>query len=709
MCNKSNSLKSLFAPDSVAIIGASEVTTKIGGRPIKFMKKFNYKGTIIPINPKYEEVQGLKCYPDLKAYPDEIDLAIVAVPANYALDTLNQCVAKGVKVAIVFSSGFAEAGEYDAQNKMKELAEESGMRILGPNCLGAVNAKAGFTGIFSTGLARLDNYNNVKKSAFITQSGAFGIIIDSLSHAEKQGFGYFINTGNESDIQLADCIEYAVDNDLVKVLAVYCEGVRNGDNFIRAIKKAKDKKIPIVLSKVGVSSVGGRAASSHTGSIVGTNDVYNAIFDKYGVIRANTTAEVLDFVTLAEMGQFPRGRKVCVVTNSGGAGIYLADKCAETNMELPMLNPELRKELDKIMPSFASSANPVDTTAQLVNDPTLLEKALTIISKDDNIDSILVFIGLMDGYEDTFIKTVKKVQKTTDKYIMLSWMSPPLGAVDKAKAVGLPILTDPYRSVRALSMLAEFNEKVLNSEEVEEKEVPLPEESIKAIRAKITQIKAEGRIKLSEYESKELLALAGVPIPKTGLASTCKDVCRIAKEIGFPVVMKIESSDILHKTDARCVKLDIKSEEEVKVAFHEIMANAKAYKADAVIDGINVQKQITQGVEMIVGVKQDSIFGMNIMLGAGGILVELLNEVSLRVLPVTKSEVTKMLGSLKINKMLKGFRGAPPADIEALIDCVMAVGQLALTVQDMVKEMEINPLFVTPEGVFAGDALISLE
>lgn len=702
----SNNIQQLFSPKSIAIIGATDNITRIGGRPIHYMLKFGYRGKIIPVNPKYEVIQGLKCYPSLDAYPDEIDLAIVAINANAVLDMLERCAAKGIKVAIVYSSGFSEAGVFDAQNKMREIALRTGMRILGPNCLGAINARAGFAGVFSTGLARLDNYDHVKDTAFITQSGAFGIIIDSLSHAEGQGFGYFINTGNEVDIELADCIEYAVDNDLVKALAVYCEGVRDGKRFVRALKKAKDKKIPIVIAKVGVSERGGRAASSHTGSVVGTDNVYDALFKKYGVIRAKTTAEVLDFITLAEIGRFPTGRRVAVMTNSGGAGIYLADKCAEYGLELPQLPPETREKLDGMLPSYASSLNPVDTTANLVNDPTLLEKALTLLVEAENIDSVVVFIGLMDGYEEKFVSTIKKVRETTDKYILLSWMSPPPNAVKMAREAGIPILTDPARSIRALGMLTEFSERVLTAKDAEPEE---PAFESGRLLERLEAFRSAGKLKLSEYDSKSLLQLANVPVPGAGLAETSEQAVELAREIGFPVAMKIESPDILHKTDAGCVKLNIASEEDAAKAFAEIMSNARAYKKDASISGINVQKMIPKGVELIVGAKADPVFGMSLMVGAGGVLVELMKEVALRVLPVTRDEIRDMLGELRISKMLKGFRGAPPVDMDALVELISAVGQLAYAASEQIQEIEINPLIATEGGVYAADALITLN
>ncbi|MEW6663082.1 MAG: acetate--CoA ligase family protein [Bacillota bacterium] len=702
----------LFSPRSVAIIGASANPTKIGGRPIRYLQDFGYAGRILPVNPNHEKIGDLKCYPNLASIPGEIDHAIVAVPATGVLNALEECAARGVKVVTVFSAGFAETGRPEGiaiQARMRELARANGMRILGPNCLGVINCFNGYTGTFSTSLTRLKNLREANRSAFITQSGAFGVMINALSHAEGQGFGYFANTANEVDIQLADCVGYLVQNSLVDVVALYCEGIRDGSCFVEALKAAHKKRIPIVVSKVGVSEVGGRAASSHTGSMAGADEVYSALFKQYGVVRAADTEAMLDFTSLAGIGRLPKGRRVAIITNSGGAGVFLADKCVEFGLKVPKLSQQVRRELDKILPSYASSMNPVDCTAQLINQPELLERALSLLVQADNVDVVIVFIGLMDGYEDRFIKTVQNVFQATDKYLVLSWMAPPPGVVEKARNEGLPILTDPARTARTVSMLAECSE-AWGRPTVASPTLQVDRaEKINYARQKLIEMRDCGKLKLSEYESKTILQEYGIPIPTTGLASSAEEAKRIATEIGYPVVMKVESPDILHKTDAKCVKVGIQDAAGVGAAYQEILKNAYSYNPDAKVLGINIQQMVSNSVEVLLGIKQDPIFGPCLMLGVGGALVELVRDFSLRVLPVERNQLEEMVGELKAVKLLQGFRGGPAGDIASLVDTMRLIADFAWQLKDIVAEMEINPLFVTPTGVVAGDALIVLR
>jgi len=378
-------------------------------------------------------------------------------------------------------------------------------------------------------------------------------------------------------------------------------------------------------------------------------------------------------------------------------------------LDVPKLPVLIRAELDKILPSFGSSMNPVDCTGQLINEPELLERALSLLAEAENIDGIIVFIGLMDGYEDTFIATLQKVLQKTDKYLALSWMAPPAEAVEKARKVGIPTLTDPARMVRTIQMLVEYNESIESTTEALKSNSHRNNGKIVNIRDRIEAYRKSGRYILSEYESKAILKDYGIPVPISGLATGVDEAVKIAEEIGYPIVMKIESPDILHKTDAKCVKIGIKDSSEFSKSFSGILENAFSYKPDANVLGVNIQEQVSDSVEIIVGIKQDPVFGPCIMLGMGGIMVELIKDVSLRVLPITHADVKKMISELKTSKLLYGYRGKPAADIDALVDVIMRFGEMALDFEDLVSEMEINPLFVTQHGVMAGDAIISLK
>ena len=707
-----NNLDKLLSPSSVAIIGASSSPTKIGGRPLLYLQKYHYGGKIFPINPNYEKVGKFICYPDLESVPQEVDVAIVSVPQPKVISELKKCVRKGVKVAIVFTSGFAETGTEEGimlQNEIKDLATTSGMRVLGPNCLGAINFKEGFTGAFTTSLTRDYDFSTAQNTAFITQSGAFGIAINALFYDEGQGFGYFIHTGNESDIELADCLYYIVEKGIADVIALYCEGIRDKDKFFEALSAAKRKKIPLVISKVGVSAAGGRAASSHTGAMVGSDDVYQAVFKKYGLVRANDTESVFDFVSLASTKKMLKGDGLAIITISGGAGVFLSDKCAEVGLKIPQLLPETKRRLREILPAFAAVTNPVDCTAQLINDPTLLEKGLQILTSAENIDGIVVFINLYDGYERHVADTIKRVSEKTDKYIMICWMSPTQGAVELFRKENIPILTDPGRTVNALKMLLDCYKGLQRVDIQKEVITPVDETQINAVKDYLLNMKSQGIVKLSEYESKQVLKIFKLPVPEDDMVDTVEAAVRAAERIGYPVVMKIESPDILHKTDAKCVKLGINNAEEIQTAFNEITINAKTYNSNAKILGINIQKQVEESIEMIVGIRQDPVFGPCIVIGSGGIMAEIIKDYTIRLLPVSKIDVAEMIEELKVGKLLKGFRGRIHVDINYFLDMITNLGNIAYALRDIISEMEINPLFISEEGVKAGDAMIILK
>jgi len=684
-------LDALFRPQSVAIIGASSDPNRIGGRPVAFSKR-GYKGRIVPINPKGGELQGLPAYTSISEAPGAIDQAIIAVPAKAALQAADECIAKGVKCAVMFSSGLAETGDEGRalQLELTRRCRAGGMKLLGPNSLGMFDVHSGLYSTFSSYFNPL--WPRTGPVSIISQSGAVGTYFLSLAAERGLGFSRFAATGNEADVDVAECVEWLADDPDTGVIAIYLEGCRDGARLRAAFARAAFNRKPVVAMKVGVSEQGIAAIASHTGSLAGSDAVFDAVFAETGVHRAHSLDEMVDVAYAAASGIFPKTRRLGVVTLSGGVGIQMADAAAEAGLELPRMPDHAQRKILDMIP-FAGPANPVDTTAQVVNDWTMFTTILGITADDGAVDSVVSFLahmgttpGLMDRLKPAFLDVRKRFPDRV--FILCARM--PREMADEFTALGFLIFEDPNRAVAAVAALAKLHEGFA---------------SVRAPEARLGAAKALPAGPINEADAKRLLAEAGVQFAPEGVACSREEAAAIAQDIGFPVVLKVLSADIAHKSEAGGVMLGLASAEEVAAGYDAMMARVKQHAPNARIEGALVARMIEGGVETVIGMKRDPVFGPVVMFGLGGVYVEVLKDVTLRLAPVDRDAAKAMIHGIKGFALLNGARGKPPADLAALADAVLAMSRFGAA-HPGVASAEINPFIALPRGGVAVDALI---
>lgn len=691
-----NSLRPLFRPKSIAILGASEQPGRIGGRPVQLIKDFGFQGDIYPVNPNRETVQGLKAYPTVADIPGTVDQAIMAVPAKIAVDVAEECAAKGVKSIVAFTSGFAEmsADGDKAQQRLSDIAKESGMRILGPNCLGIFSTRDSAWSTFSSSL--LHGRPNDGTIGVVSQSGAFGAHFFVLLRERGLGFNYWATTGNECDVEFADCVRFMAEDEGTKVILGYMEGCRSVDKLYDAFEFAHSQGKPIVMMKVGNSDVGAHAAASHTASLAGSNEVYDSIFKRFNVYRARTARELVDIGYACSFGQYPKGERLGIVTVSGGAGVLMADAAADVDLNVAPMPEKTQKMLKELIP-FAGTRNPVDTTAMFYNDWSLLTKNFDAMLSEGNYDSIASFFtsfAFSDELTDNLLGAIEPIRKKfPDRPMALSIFGSPHN-IRKIEENGILAFEDPAETIWALAALARLHagfQKNLPPRPRIPKDTPqVPEKT------------------LNEYEAKRLMKKAGIPAGRESLARTAGDAAKAAARIGFPVVMKIVSPDILHKTEIGGVVLNLNSQSAVRKAFNDIVKNAEKADPKARIDGVLVAKMIGGGVETILGTFRDPTFGPVVMFGLGGIFAEALKDVTFRVAPFNTREATEMIREIKGYSILQGARGAPPADVAALAKALSNLSIFAAANADTLESVDVNPFVVHEKGkgAVALDALI---
>ncbi|MFZ5633974.1 MAG: acetate--CoA ligase family protein [Bacillota bacterium] len=697
-------LKPFFNPKSIAVIGASSNPIKPGGRPVNALLQKGYSGKIYPVNPAHETINGMKCYPSVQDVPGEVDLAIVSVVADRVYHTLEECVAKGVKAAIIFSSGFAEVGPAGLaeQKRITALARKSGMRIVGPNCLGIVNATNGVMASFAfiVDLPPVDP----KVLGFVTQSGAFGAIIFAASLHRGVGFNYFISVGNEADLEFADFLHYMVHDPATKLAGGYLEGAKDGDKLRRVAEEALEKEKPLLIMKVGRSSAGSRAAASHTGSLAGSDRIYDAFFKQTGIIRIDDYTELIAFSPLFQAGKLPRGRNTAIIATSGGAGVTITDLCESLGLNVIPLREETRAKMDRVLPSFASSRNPVDLTAAVMTNPEIISAALRAVSEDPDVDIIIANINFHVLPDHPVIQEAIDICINTDKFVLISpFVFPGMGmdpGVTAIKDAGVPVNSHTGDAIKAVANLVKYSETLKKKKQDIYRVLPPG-----AQKPDLSSLLKPGGT-LSESSAKAVLEKYGIPITREALASSAGEAVEKAREIGYPVVLKVDSPDIPHKTEAGGLKLNLKNDGEVRAAFDDIVKNVRAYKPGARINGVSVQEMLPAGTEVIVGVSRDPVFGPVIMFGLGGIFVEVLKDVSFRIAPVSPGDARDMIEEIKGCGVLKGVRGKPPADIDAIVDVILKISALVTDYRESIEELDINPLVVYPKGVKAADAML---
>ena len=706
-------LKTLFQPRAVALIGASTEQNKLSGRPLRFFREFGYAGKVYPVNPKYQEIAGMPCFANLSDIPGEVDLAVITLPAAAVPQALEECGVKGVKAAAIISSGFAEVGGEGVrlQDELRRIASENGIAVCGPNCSGFVYFPEKVTATFSVGLD--GGFPEPGPAAFISQSGALSSYILGAARERGLAFRYWITTGNECVLTFTDYLQYLLEDPEVRLVLGYLEDARDGAAFQAAARRALTLDKPLIILKAGRSEAGAKASVSHTGSLAGTDEVYQAVFSKNGVLRADSLDELFDLAILAQAPRRPRGRRVQVVSISGAAGILMADVGSPLGLEFPDLSPATKDELSKIMPAFASIANPMDVTAEAVARPGLLTQAAEVILTDPNVENLVMFFGIVPGAHERLAAGVAQVAQGTDKLVMMTWFPLPRGDIwmNLARA-GVPVFSEPARGIRALSKMVqcvEAREKSLAPRTVRIESSPGLESTVREI---LDQAKHQGQSALSEVEAKSLLKALGLTVPRGGLARSAAEARSLLSDIGSAVALKASSPDLLHKTEAGVIRLGLKGPDDVERAYEEIVAKAKQWNSQARLDGVLVEEMIGGDTrEVIIGARQDLRFGPVVTFGLGGVFVEAIRDFTVWPAPLTLDEARVMIRSLHGYRILTAFRGRPAGDLEAVAQVLCQVGQIACVWRDRIAELEINPLFVLPEGsgVIVGDALAALR
>lgn len=709
--SETENLELLFNPRSIAIVGASQDLTSISGKPLRFLKEHGYNGAVYPINPKYEEIAGFKCYPNLESVPESPDLVLVAVNYKRVLGVLQDCASKKVPFVYIFSSGFAEAGAEGRklQEQIAQFSRETGIRILGPNCQGVVNLHNRVITAFSGALEIEPLLPGA--TGFVTQSGALGFSIFNLAQEAGVGFSYVASTGNEVDLHTLDFLEYMVEDVNTKTLVAYLESVKNGPQFSRIADRALELGKPIIALKVGKSEIGQKAAASHTASLTGSDEVFQAFVQQKGIIRVEDVDDIIDLAGIIEKLPLPAGKGLGIVSTSGGAGILLADRAVELGLDVPELPQALQEVISGYIPEYGSAINPVDVTAQVINKPEGFSYVLSELLDYSKIDALIVVVTMITGASgEKIARDIVACSKSSPKPIVVAW---PAGdrLMGSSLAIlregGVPFFRSPIRAINALGSLMNYGafrkqylEEQAKGESCQEAAVSLFDSASRSI------IPSDQRI-LSEHESKRLLAQYGIPITRETVVNSVDEALEAAAKIGYPVCLKIDSPDIPHKTEAGAIKLNLQSTEEVAQAYTEIMENVTRYKPEARINGVIVAEMVQGGTEVIVGINNDAQFGPTVMFGLGGIFVEILKDVSLRIAPLTPREVQAMIEEIRGFKVLQGARGQKPVDVAALGDLLLKVSNLAIDLKGELQELDLNPVLVLPEGqgVRVADAL----
>lgn len=695
----SHSLDPLINPASVAIIGASSSVHRVGGRPLQYLIENGYGGRIYPVNPKRSQVQGIKAYPSIAEVPEAVDCAIVAVPAAIVLETVRACAKAGARCAVIFSSGLAEVSEEgaDMQAALSEVAATTGMRILGPNCLGVLNLTSNWFGTFANGPAEAIEARG--KTGIVSQSGAFGSHIFMAAQRRGIGASLWVTTGNEADIDVAEVIDFYANSDAVNVIVAYVESVKHGTRMRRALATARAKGKPVIIMKVGSSDIGAKAAASHTASIVGEDAVYDALFRQYGAHRAATTSEVIDIAYACQFGQFPEGARMCLQTISGGAGIQMADVAEAEQLAVPPLPDDIQAEFKTLIPQ-GGVLNPVDFTGAALNEPAKMAQIMERTLSSDLFDGHVIYLSSLPGSpftKDACLKVFQDMRAAhPGKVVVLSMLAPAEVAAEY-EALGLPCLRDPAEAVHVMGVLTRFGESFARAR------TALPAEDMPA---GVEDMPLAERRAYNEVEAKQLLAKAGLEIPQECLATSADEAVAFANGLDRAVALKIASADIAHKTEIGGVLLNLRGADAVREGFDTLIARAKTARPDARIEGVTVSQMVPEGVEAVIGLSNDPVFGPVVIFGLGGIFVEVLNDVSFRLAPFGKAEARRMIDDIRGRAVLDGVRGQPAVNIDLLADALSRLSLFGLRNADTIESVDINPLILTADAAYAVDGLI---
>jgi len=688
-------LDGLLFPRSVAVIGATPVAGKIGN--VVFTNVANFPGEVYAVNPKYQEIAGKPCFPSVLDLPKPVDLAVVVIPAEGVSQVLRECGKKGIKNAVVITAGFKECGPEGAkrERELVQIAEEYGLNVLGPNVLGLISTRVGLNATFAPKGALPGSI------AFMSQSGAFCTSVLDWAWKEKLGFSHFVSLGNKAVLDESDFLAAFAEDPETKVIVAYLEGIKDGPRFMELARRISQEK-PIVILKAGRAEAGARAVSSHTGTMAGSDHAYDTAFRQCGVIRARTVEELFDYAYILSRQPLPKGKRIGIVTNAGGAGVMAADAAEWEGLAVARLSESTLQALAGRLPPEAAIYNPVDIIGHATAEQ--YQAALELVLADPGVDLGVALSAPHPilRYAD-LARVVAEAKERFGKPIAVSFMAGELGeeAEEVLRRAGIPSFFDPARAVRALSALVKYAEIRARSR------TPPPRFPVDLPKARkiLKSAEEKGRVRLG-LEAMELLSAYGIPVAKGGVAKTAEEARKIAEEIGKPVAIKILSPEITHKTEVGGVRLSVPPQEADRVAWELLNAFRKTFPGIP-MDGVYVQEMLPPGREVILGMVRDPTFGPLLMFGLGGIYVEVLRDVAFGVAPLSREEAEEMVRLIRGAKILLGVRGQPPVDLAGLVDLILRLSQMSVENPEIL-ELDLNPVMCYPERVVAVDVRMTI-
>jgi len=698
-------LDKIFRPGSVAVIGASDKRGSIGHALVQNLQKGGYKGKILPINAKHPVISGLNAYPSIRDIEQAVDLAVIATPMKTVPSIIGECVKAGVGGAIIISAGGKETGQKGRkiEAEIKKEADKGGIRIIGPNCVGVISAEANLYATFANQMPLPG------KMAFISQSGALiGAILD-LSLKKQIGFSHFVSVGSMIDADFGDLIDYLGNDPGVSSIVLYIEGLTYPRKFMSAARAVSRVK-PIIVLKSGRSAAGAKAAASHTGSMAGEGAIYDAAFKRAGIVRVDTIEALFDCAELVAKQPVPKGSGLAVITNAGGPGVMAADALASFGLEPVSLRPETIKELDEFLPSFWSRGNPIDILGDAT--PERYRRAVEVCVSAPEINGlVIVFVPQAVSDAADVAETLSEVLRGKSYPVFAVWMGGE--SVEKGRDIfskaGIPTYETPERAIQSFMYMNSYAHNL----ELLQQTPPKLHHTLEFDKAKVEGIVTEALSKkqpfLTEIESKGILSAYGIPVNRTGVAASAEEAIRLAQEIGYPVAMKICSKDIIHKSDANGVQLNLRGDKNVRETFSKIMADAHAYDPEAELTGVTIQSMVDRtDYELILGSKKDPLFGPVILFGMGGIMTEILKDQAIAFPPLNRLLARRLMKSTRVYQLLKGYRNRPPADLGRLEEILIGLSQLVIDFPE-IAELDINPLILRGDRPCAVDARVIIK
>jgi acyl-CoA synthetase (NDP forming) len=695
----------LLSPKSVVIVGASADYSKFTGRTVKYVLKHRYPGKLYAVNPTRTEVSGIPCFPSVKDLPEAVDTAFIQIAAKGVPGVIEQCIEKKVKSIIIHASGLGESGEEGkkATERIKAQTWEAGIRVIGPNSAGIANMTENI--ILSPVVCYEIDDIPKGRIGLISQSGGLTGAYVSRAADRGIGFSYVISTGNEMDLGVSEYAQYLLKDKNTDAIAIFLEALRNVELFRDVAVEAMKLGKPIIVLKVGRTEVGAKAAASHTGALTGADTVYDAFFSQHGITRVETLEDLFEVPALFCKTKPPKGRNVGIITTTGGGGTVVVEAAAQSGLQFPLPSDGAIKQASEFLPSFAAKSNPMDVTMSGAGGG--FKKGLEVLLKDDTFDMIVGVVGTSSQFAPELgVQPIVDVYRDAKKPLVAFCNPNAAEALRLFEKNGIPSFRTPESCGRGLGYLEKYGKALESYNRKKDQRQTVNPASPNARKAK-KFLENAGRI-LNEHDSKLLLSAYSISVTEEKLVDNLKEAKKAAKEIGYPIVMKVMSADIPHKTEAGVIKLGVQSEKELVTFYAEILEKAKKFKADAKIDGILIQEMAEKGVELIIGMKRDISFGPVIMFGLGGIFVEIFNDVSFRIPPLSLPDAQEMIGEIKGSKLLRGYRGAEIMDVEGIASTLMSVASLSLDLGEEIQELDINPLIVYPrgKGIKVVDALV---